>query len=175
MTATALALILVSASAIWWWRGHQSAGGETMKLAMQQPMASANEAAAPERVFEQGAGTAAARSGEGFAENKTGAMQPANQPKVADTLSRLAEAAATPPPLPPATKDSINAGEKTAGSLPSDISLAAKETNQIASSAAPLAQNRQATNVRQQCSENPSDQAPRNKTKQTLNILNEFQ
>ena len=101
-----------------------------MKLAMRQPMAPANEAAAPEKVFEQGAAAAGARSGEGFAENKTGAVQSANQPKVADTLSRLAEAAVTPPPLAPATKDSINAGEKTAGSLPSDISLAAKETNQ---------------------------------------------
>jgi len=165
MTATALALILVSASAIWWWREHQSAGGETMKLAMQQPMAPANEAAAPERVFEQGAAAAGARSGEGFAENKTGAVQSANQPKVADTLNKLA----------PATKDSINAGEKTAGSLPSDISLAAKETNQSAAAAASLAQNRQTTNFRQQFSKNASDQAFRSKPKQTLNILNEFQ
>ena len=174
MTATALALILVSASAIWWWRGHQS-GGETVKLAMQQPMAPANEAAAPEKVFEQGAAAAGARSGEGFAENKTGAVQSANQPKVADTLSRLAEAAVTPPPLAPATKDSINAGEKTAGSLPSDISLAAKETNQSAPAAASLAQNRQTTNFRQQFSKDASDQALRSKPKQTLNILNEFQ
>jgi hypothetical protein len=142
---------------------------------MQQPMAPANEAAAPEKVFEQGAAAAGARSGEGFAENKTGAMQSANQPKVADTLSRLAEAAATPPPLPPATKDSINAREKTAGSVPSDISLAAKETNQSAPAAASLAQNRQTTNFRQQFSKNASDQAFRSKPKQTLNILNEFQ
>src|SRR6476660_1108351 len=161
MTATALALILVSASAIWWWREHQSVGGETMKLAMQQPMSPANEPAAPEKVFEQGAAAAGARSGEGFAENKTGAVQSANQPKVADTLNKLA----------PPTKDSINAGEKTAGSLPSDISLAAKETNQ----SAPLAQNRQTTNFRQQFSKNASDQALRSKPKQTLNILNEFQ
>jgi len=173
MTATALALILVSASAIWWWREHQSVGGETMKLAMQQPMAPANKAAAPEKAFEQGAAAAGARSGEGFAENKTGAVQSANQPKVADTLSRLAEAAVTPPPLAPATKDSINAGEKTAGSLPSDISLAAKETNQSAPAAASLAQNRQTTNFRQQFSKNASDQAFRSKPKQT--ILNEFQ
>src|SRR2546423_12591150 len=55
MPATALALVLVSASAIWWWREHQPAGGETMKLAMQQPMAPASEAVAPEKVFEQGA------------------------------------------------------------------------------------------------------------------------
>src|SRR5438445_2716642 len=39
VTATALALVLVSASAIWWWREHESTGRETMKLAMQQPMA----------------------------------------------------------------------------------------------------------------------------------------
>jgi hypothetical protein len=175
MTATALALILVSASVIWWWREHQSAGDETMKLAMQQPMAPANEAAAPEKVFEQGAAAAGARSGEGFAENKTDAVQSANQPKVADTLSRLAEAAVTPPPLAPATKDSINAGENTAGLLPSDISLAAKETNQSAPAAASLAQNRQTTNFRQQFSKNASDQAFRSKPKQTLNILNEFQ
>jgi hypothetical protein len=171
MTATALALILVSASAIWWWRGHQS-GGETLKLAMQQPMAPANEAAAPEKVFEQGAAAAGARSGEGFAENKVGAVQSANQPKVTDTLNKLAEAAITPSPLAPATEDSINAGEKTAGSLPSDTSLAAKETNQ---SAPALAQNRQTTNFRQQFSKNASDQAFRSKPKQTLNILNEFQ
>jgi len=174
MTATALALILVSASAIWWWREHQSAGGETMKLAMQQPMAPANEAAVPEKVFEQGAAAAGARSGEGFAENKTGAVQSASQPKVADRLNKLAEAAITPPLIAPATKDSINAGEKTAGSLPSDMSLAAKETNQSAPAAASLAQNRQTTNFRQQFSKNASDQAFRSKLKQTLNILNEF-
>src|SRR6476661_9554725 len=131
MTATALALVLVSASAIWWWREHQSVGGETMKLAMQQPMSPANEPAAPEKVFEQGAAAAGARSGEGFAENKTGAVQSANQPKVADTLNKLAEAAITPSPLAPGTKD-ISAGKKTDGSLSSDISLAAKETNQSA-------------------------------------------
>src|SRR5207237_2359372 len=138
MTATALALVLVSASAIWWWREHQS-GGETMKLAMQQPMAPANEVAAPEKVFEQGAAAAAARSGEGFADNKTAAVQSADRAKAADTLSKLAEATVTPPPLAPATKD-ISAGKKTDGSLPSDISLAAKETNQSAPEAASLAQ-----------------------------------
>src|SRR5438046_7287853 len=164
MTATALALILVSASGIWWGREHQSAGGETMKLAMQQPMAPASEAAAPEKVFEQGVAAAGARSGEGFAENKTGAVQSANQPKVADTLSRLAEAAVTPPPLAPATKDSINAGEKTAGSLPSDISLAAKETNQSAPAAAPFAQNPQTTNFRQQFWNDAYNQAFRSST-----------
>jgi len=146
-----------------------------MKLTMQQPMAPANEAAAPEKVLEQGAVAAAARSGEGFAENKTGAVQSADQPKVADTLSKLAEAAVTPPPLAPATKDSINAGEKTAGSLPFDISLAAKETNQSTPAAASLAQNRQTTNFRQQFSQNGANQAARSKLKETVNILNEFQ
>src|SRR5438874_3740102 len=173
MTATALALVLVSASAIWWWREHQS-GGETMKLAMQQPMAPANEVAAPEKIFEQGAAAAAARSGEGFADNKTAAVQSADRAKAADTLSKLAEATVAPPPLAPATKD-ISASKKTDGSLPSDISLAAKETNQSAPAAASLAQNRQTTNFRQQFSKNASDQAFRSKPKQTLNILNEFQ
>src|SRR5207248_6779358 len=57
VTATALALVLVSASAIWWWREHESVGGETMKLAMQEP---AREAQPPEKVFEQGAAAAGA-------------------------------------------------------------------------------------------------------------------
>ena len=172
MTAAALALILVSASAIWWWREHQSAAGETMKLAMQQPMSPANTGAAPEKVFEQGA---AARTGEDFAENKPGTMQSSDQPKAADTLSKLAKTTATPAPLMPATKDVINAGKKTDGSLSSDISLAAKEANQSAPAAASLAQNRQTTNFRQQYSQNAGNQAFRSKPKQTLNILNEFQ
>src|SRR5881394_1025728 len=127
MTATALALVLVSASAIWWWREHESAGGETMKLAMQQRMAPANEATAPEKVFEQGAAAAASRPAESLADNKTGAVQSADQRKAADTLSKLAEAAVTPPPLAPATRDFISAGKKTDGSLPSDISLPARK------------------------------------------------
>jgi hypothetical protein len=175
MTATALALILASASAIWWWREHQSAGGETMKLAMQQPMAPANEAAAPEKVFDQGAAAAATPSGEGVADNKTSGGQSAARPKAADTLSKLAEAAVTPPPVAPPTKDFIGVGKKTDGSLPSDISLAAKESNQSAPAAASLPQNRQTTNFRQQFSKNASDQAFRSKPKQMLNILNEFQ
>jgi hypothetical protein len=82
MTATALALILVSASAIWWWREHQSAGGETMKLAMQQPMAPANEAAAPEKVFEQGAAAAGARSGEASPRTRLVRYSPLISPKL---------------------------------------------------------------------------------------------
>src|SRR5436189_379862 len=106
MTATALALILVSASAIWWWREHQSAGGETMKLAMQQPMAPAKEAVAPEKVFEQGAAaTAAARPAESFADNNAGALQSADHAKASDALSKFEEGTTTPPPLPPMAKD----------------------------------------------------------------------
>ena len=174
-TAAALALVLVSASTIWWWREHQSAGGETVKLAMQQPTASANEAAAPERVLEQGAASAAARPSESFADNNTGAMQSADQPKASDTLSKFAEATVTPPPVAPATKDFSGAGKKTDGSPPSDISLAAKEANRSAPAAASLAQNRQTTSFRQQFSQNAADQAFRSKPKQMLNVLNEFQ
>ena len=174
-TATALVLVLVSASAIWWWREHQSAGGETMKLTMQQPMAPANEAAAPEKVFEQGAAAAAARSGESFAANNVGTMQSADQAKAADALSKFAEATATPSSLASTTKDFTSAGKKTDGSLTSDISLAAKEAKQSAPAAGSLAQNRQTINFRQQFSQNSANQGFRSKPKQTLNILNEFQ
>ena len=175
MTATALALILTSASAIWWWREHQSAGGETMKLTMQQPMAPANEAAAPEKVLEQGAVAAAARPAESFAANNVGTMQSADQAKAADALSKFEEATTTTSPLAPNAKDFISAGKKTDGSLPSDISLAAKEAKHSAPAAGSLAQNRQTTNFRQQSSQNAANQAFRTKTKQSLNILNEFQ
>ncbi|PYM02123.1 MAG: hypothetical protein DMF19_04205 [Verrucomicrobia bacterium] len=172
VTATALTLVLVSASAIWWWREHQSAGGDTMKLAMQQPMAPAQEAVAPEKVFEQGAAAAATRPAES---GNTGAVQSADQAKAADALSKFAEATTTPSPLAPMTKDFIGAAKKTDGSLPSDISLAAKEANQSAPAAASLGQDRQTINFRQQLSQNAADQAFRSKPKQTLNILNEFQ
>jgi hypothetical protein len=172
VTATALALVLVSASAIWWWREHQSAGGDTMKLAMQQPMAPAKEAVAPEKVFEQGAAAAATRPAES---DNTGAVQFADQAKAADAFGKFAEATTTPFPLAPTTKDFTSAAKKTDGSLPSDISLAAKEANQPAPAAASLAQNRQTTNFRQQFSQNAANQAFRSKPKQTLNILNEFQ
>src|SRR5438094_1151641 len=175
MTATALALILTSASAIWWWREHQSAGGETMKLTMQQPMAPANEAAAPEKVLEQDAVAAAARPAESFAANNVGTMQSADQAKAADALSKFAEATATPSSLASTTKDFTSAGKKADGSLTSDISLAAKETKQSAPAAGSLAQNRQTINFRQQFSQNSANQGFRSKPKQTLNILNEFQ
>jgi len=143
-----------------------------MKLAMQQPMAPAQEAVAPEKVFEQGAAAAATRPAES---GNTGAVQSADQAKAADALSKFAEATTTPSPLAPMTKDFIGAAKKTDGSLPSDISLAAKEANQSAPAAASLGQDRQTINFRQQLSQNAADQAFRSKPKQTLNILNEFQ
>ena len=174
ITATALALVLVSASAIWWWREHQPAEGETMKLAMQQPTAPAKAGVSPERVFEQGAAAAAARPAESFADKNAGAV-PSDQPKAADALSKFAEATTTPSTLAPTAKDFVSAGKKTDESLPSDISLAAKETNQSAPAAASLAQKRQTTNFRQQFSQSAANRAFRSKPKQTLNILNEFQ
>jgi hypothetical protein len=173
MTATALALVLVSASAIWWWREHQSAGGDTMKLAMHQPMAPAKEAVPPDKVFEQGA--AAAQPAQSFADNNAAAKQSADEAKAREPFGKLAEATTAPSPDAPRTKDFISAGKKTDGSLPSDISLAAKEASQSAPAAASLAQNRQTTNFRQQFSQNAANQAFRSKPKQTLNILNEFQ
>jgi hypothetical protein len=151
VTATALALLLVSASAIWWWREHQSAGGETRKLALQQPMPPADKAAVPQKVFEQGA---AAPTVPAFADGNATASRPAEEAKDADALTKSA-----------GTDQPLLAGR----------SLAAKESNQSAPAAASLAQNRQTTNFRQQFSENASDQAFRSKPKQTLNILNEFQ
>src|SRR5205823_4530780 len=105
----------------------------------------------------------------------TGAMQSADPTKATDTVSKFAEATVTPSPIAPTTKDFISAGKKTDGSLPSDISLAAKEAKQSAPAAGSLAQNRQTTNFRQQSSQNAANQAFRSKTKQSLNILNEFQ
>jgi hypothetical protein len=172
MTATALALVLVSASVMWWWREHQSAAGETMKLAMQQPAAPANEAAAPEKVFEQGA--AAAQPAQSFADNSAAAKQSADE-KAPVTFDKLAEATTPPSPDGLMTKDFMSAGKKTDRSLASDISLAAKEAKQSAAATGSLAQNRQTTNFRQQFSQNAADEAFRNKSKQTLNILNEFQ
>ena len=171
VTATALALLLVSASAIWWWREHQSAGGETRKLAMQQPMAPANEAAAPEKVFEQGA---AAPTVPAFADGNASASRP-EEAKDADARTKSAGTTTTPSPKGPVTEDLMAAGAKADKPLLAGRSLAAKETNQSAPAAASLAQNRQTTNFRQQFSKNASDQAFRSKPKQTLNILNEFQ
>ena len=80
-----------------------------MKLTMQQPMAPANEAAAPEKVLEQGAVAAAARPAESFAANNVGTMQSADQAKAADALSKFAEATATPSSLASTTKDFTSA------------------------------------------------------------------
>src|SRR2546429_7332316 len=156
-------------------RDHNPAGGKPRRRPSKQRVPPPNNAAAPEKVFEQGAAAAAARPAESFADNNTGAVQSADQAKASDTLSKFAEATPTPPPLAPTTKDFISAGKKTDRSLPSDISLAAKEATQSAPAAASLAQNRQTTNFRQQFSQNAANQAFRSKPKQTLNILNEFQ
>jgi hypothetical protein len=173
MTATALALVLVSASAVWWWLEHESSGDKTMKLAMQEPMAPASEAVAPEKVFEQGAAAAAARPAQSFADKNADAMQSEDQPKAADTLSKLAETTTAPSKIAPMTKDFMSADKKTDGSLSPDISLASKEP--LAPAAASLARNRQTTNFRQQSSQNTANQAFRSKLRQTINILNEFQ
>src|SRR4030095_4450717 len=77
MTATALALLLVSASVIWWWREREFTGGETMKLAMQEP---AREAPAPEKIFEQGAAGAGAAA-PSFADSNAAASRPAQESK----------------------------------------------------------------------------------------------
>ena len=172
MTATALALVLVSASVMWWWREHQSVAGGNMNLAMQQPAAPANEGAAPEKVFEQGA--AAAQPAQSSADNSAAAKQSADE-KAPATFDKLAEATTPPSPDGPMTKDFMSASKKTDRSLASDISLAAKEAKQSAPAAGSLAQNRQTTNFRQQFSQKAADEAFRNKPKQTLNILNEFQ
>jgi hypothetical protein len=172
VTATALALILVSASTIWWWRGHQSAGGETRKLALQQPMPPEDKAAAPQKVFEQGAAAPAVPA---FADGNATASRPAEEAKDADALTKSAGTTTTPSPTGPVTEDLMAAGAKADQPLLAGRSLAAKETNQSAPAAASLAQNRQTTNFRQQFSKNASDQAFRSKLKQTLNILNEFQ
>src|SRR5437773_3168303 len=171
-TATALVLVLVSASAIWWWREHQSAGGETMKLTMQQPMAPANEAAAPEKVFEQGA---AAPTVPAFADGNATASRPAEEAKDADALTKSAGTTIAPSPTGPVTEDLMAAGAKADQPLVAGRSLAAKEATQSAPAAASLAQKRQTTNFRQQFSQNAADQAFRSKPKQTLNVLNEFQ
>src|SRR5213593_4572770 len=78
---TAFALILVSVSALWWWREHQPGGGETMKLAMQEP---AREAAPPEKVFEQGAAVAAGPAAPTFADSNVAASRPAKEAKDTD-------------------------------------------------------------------------------------------
>jgi hypothetical protein len=172
MAATALALILVSASAVWWWLEHESAGEKTMKLAMQQPMPPANEAVAPEKVFEQGA--AAGPAAPTFADNTAAASRPAEEAKDADAMTKSAGTTTTPSPTGPMTEGLMAAGAKADQPLLAGRSLAAKEAPATPASAS-LTQNRQLTNFRQQSSQNAANQAFRSKLKQTLNILNEFQ
>ena len=167
---TAFALILVSISTLWWWREHQTGGGETMKLAMQEP---AREAPPPEKVFEQGAAAAARPAATTFADSNAAASRPAEAAKDADALGRFAEAATPPSPAP--TDGLVVGGNKTDQPLLADKSLAAKETKPAAPATASFAQSRQMTNFRQQFSKDTANQEVRSKLKQTANILNEFQ
>src|SRR5947208_1956306 len=112
-----------------------------MKLAMQQPAAPGNEAAAREKVFEQGAAAPAAQPPDS---DNAGAVPSMDQAKAADALNKFAEATTTTTsPLAPNAKDFISAGKKTDGSLPSDISLAAKEAQHSAPAAGSQAHERQ--------------------------------
>src|SRR5216110_3369337 len=159
MTATALALVLVSASAIWWWREHQSAGDKTMKLAMQQSMAPANEALAPEKVFEQGA-AAAGPATPTFADNNAAASRAAEEAKDADALMKSAGTTTTPSPTGQVTEGLMAAGAKADQPLLADRSLAAKEAaNSTAPASTSLTENRQTTNFRRQYSQNAADHA----------------
>ena len=177
--ATISALILVSASVLWWWHEHQTSSDETIKLAMQQPT---GEAPQPEKVFEQGA--AAAPAAPSFADSNSLASRPAEAAKDTDALGRFAQDA-TPSKTEP-TDSFVAGGNKTDQPLPADKSLgqlAATDLNRPtvspAEAAAPatasFAQKGQTTNFRQQLSTNAANQAFRSKLKATANILNEFQ
>jgi hypothetical protein len=168
---TAFALILVCISTLWWWREHQTEGGETMKLAMQKP---AREAPPPERVFEQGAAAGAGPAATTFADNNAAASRPAEAAKDVDALGRFAEAT-TAPSTSPMTDGLVAGANKTDQPLLADRSLAAKEAKPAAPATGSLAQSRQMTNFRQQFSKDAANQAFRSKLKQTANILNEFQ
>jgi hypothetical protein len=168
--ATAFALILVSASGLWWWHEHQTGGRETLKLAMQEP---AKEAPPPEKVFEQGA-AAAGPAAPTFADSNAVASRPAEEAKDADALTKSAGTATALSTTGAMTEGLMGAGTKADQSLLANKSLAAKETPATPASASP-AQNRQLTSFRQQSSQNAAKQAFRGKLKQTLNILNEFQ
>src|SRR5207248_11272923 len=97
MTTTALALLLVSASAIWWWRNHEPAAGETTKLAMQQPIAPANEAVPPEKVFEHGA-AAVGPTAQTFAYGNASASRHDEKAKDADAMMTPYGTTCTPYP-----------------------------------------------------------------------------
>ena len=146
-----------------------------MKLAMQEPT---REAPAPEKVFEQGA-AAAGVAAPSFADSNAAASRPAEEAKDTDALTKSAEGVTTPttPTTTASTpEDLMAAGAKTDQPLLASKSVTAKEAaTPAAPAAASLAQNRQLTNFRQQSWQNTAKQALRNKVKQTLNILNEFQ
>ena len=146
-----------------------------MKLAMQQSMAPANEALAPEKVFEQGA-AAAGPATPTFADNNAAASRAAEEAKDADALMKSAGTTTTPSPTGQVTEGLMAAGAKADQPLLADRSLAAKEAaNSTAPASTSLTENRQTTNFRRQYSQNAADHAFRSKLKQTLNILNEFQ
>jgi hypothetical protein len=168
---TAFALILVCISTLWWWREHQTEGGETMKLAMQEP---AREARPPEKVFEQGAAAGAGPAATTFADNNAAASRPAEAAKDVDALGRFPEAT-TAPSTSPMIDGLVAGANKTDQPLLADKSLAAKEARPAAPATGSLAQSRQMTNFRQQFSKDAANQAFRSKLKQTANILNEFQ
>ncbi|PYL02585.1 MAG: hypothetical protein DME32_06105 [Verrucomicrobia bacterium] len=181
---TAFALILVSISTLWWWREHQTGGGETMKLAMQEP---AREAAPPEQVFEQGAAAPASSAAPTFADSNAAASRPAEAAKDADALGRFTEATTAPTEATPLTQGLMAGATKSDQPSLADKSLgqvgaidlnrpsAAKEAKPAAPPTASLAQSRQMTNFRQQFSKDGANQAFRGKLKQTASILNEFQ
>jgi hypothetical protein len=166
----AFALILVSASGLWWWRERQAGGRETLKLAMQEPT---REAPPPEKVFEQGA-VAAGPAAPTFADSNAATSRPAEEAKDADALTKSAGATTAPSTTGARTEGLMAAGAKTDEPLPANKSLPAKEAPAAPASAL-LAQNRQLTNFRQQPSQNAAKQAFRGKFNKALNILNEFQ
>jgi len=169
---TAFALILVSFSTLWWWREHQTGGGETMKLAMQEP---AREAAPPEKVFEQGAAAAAGPAVPTFADSNAAASRPAEAAKDADALGRFTEATTAPTQATPLNEGLMAGATKSDQPSLADKSSAAKEAKPAAPPTASFAQSRQMTNFRQQFSKDAANQAFRGKLKQTASILNEFQ
>ncbi|PYK70677.1 MAG: hypothetical protein DME42_12265 [Verrucomicrobia bacterium] len=144
---TAFALILVSISTLWWWREHQTGGGETMKLAMQEP---AREAAPPEQVFEQGAAAPASSAAPTFADSNAAASRPAEAAKDADALGRFTEATSAPTEATPLTQGLMAGATKSDQPSLADKSSAAKEAKPAAPPTASFAQSRQMTNFRQQ-------------------------
>jgi hypothetical protein len=138
-------------------------------------MAPANEAVAPEKVFEQGA-AASGPAAPTFADNNAAASRLAEEAKDVDAPTKSGGTTTTPSPTGPVAEGLMAAGAKADQPLLAGRSLAAKEAvNSTSPASASLTQNRQLTNFRQQSSQNAANQAFRSKLKQTLNILNEFQ